>query len=105
MSETAAVALFPKYAAALAGFFGSVVTLSFVKDLPRLAMFSSVGTGAVTAHYVTPLVWVAFPVFQGQFGVAFVLGILSMNLIPGLMKVGEEFAKSPLNLIRRILKR
>lgn len=105
MSETAAVVLSPKYAAAVAGFLGSVVTLSFVKDLPRLAMFSSVGTGAVTAHYVTPLVWATFPVVHGQFGVAFVLGILAMNLIPGVMKLGEEFAKSPLNLIRRIFKR
>lgn len=106
MSETvAAGALLSKYAAALAGFAGSVVTLSFVKDLPRFAMLTSVGTGAVTAHYLTPLIWLAFPAVTGQFGVAFLVGILAMNLIPGLMKLGEEFAKAPLRFLKNLIKR
>jgi len=106
MSEPLATgALLAKYSALIAGFMGSVVTLSFVRDLPRLAMLTSVGTGAVTAHYITPLVWLSWPALSGQFGISFLIGILAMNLIPGVMQLGEEFSKAPLRFIKNLIKR
>lgn len=106
MSEPiAASALMAKYSALIAGFLGSVVTLSFVRDLPRVAMLTSVGTGAVTAHYMTPLVWLSWPALSGQFGISFLLGILAMNIIPGVMRLGEEFSKAPLRFIKTLIKR
>lgn len=38
-------------------------------------------------------------------GVGFLLGILAMGIIPGLMKIGNDFQKGPITFIKSLIKR
>ncbi len=91
-----------KYAALVAGFAGGVVSLAYLRELSRAQMVLAVLSGAACAGYLTP---VAIPLIAGAIGVAatpalenaaaFLVGLTSMNLIPGLMHLSERFRRDP----------
>ncbi|MBI3146476.1 MAG: peptidase M48, Ste24p [Pseudogulbenkiania sp.] len=87
-----------KFGPVLAGFAGAVVALSYVKPLKPWQMAAAVGTGAVCAAYLTPLachfLLPGLPV-EVQNGIAFLVGVTSMNIVPGLLKLSERFRDNP----------
>lgn len=96
-----------KYAALVAGFAGGVVSLAFLRELNRAQMVLAVLAGSACAGYLTP---VAIPMLARAISIeptpalenaaAFLLGLTSMNLIPGLMRLSEIFRRDPAGAIR-----
>lgn len=85
-----------KFAPLVAGFAGAVVCLSYVKQLTRWQMVAALISGALCAAYLTPVV-AHFVPLPGELytGGAFVVGLVSMNIVPGLLKVSERFRDAP----------
>lgn len=94
-------AIFHKLALPLAGFAGGVISLSFVKELTGKQAMAAVLTGTVTAIYVTPVALHFFGLASAPYenGVAFVIGLTAMNIIPGLLKLSEVFKRDPRSFI------
>lgn len=91
-----------KYATLVAGFAGGVVSLSYVKELSKIQSVLAVITGSLCAGYMTPVVshWMEVaPVLEN--GIAFMLGLTSMNVVPGVLKVSERFRNNPESFIKR----
>ncbi len=92
-------------ATSVAGFVGAVASLSAVQPLTRLQAVLAVFTGAATAAYCAPLIsWY----YEGtpevvENGIAFLLGVMAMRLIPGVIRLAELFGTNPIATIRRIL--
>ena len=93
-----------KLAFAVAGFWGGVVSLSFVKNLTGWQGVMAVFTGVASASYFTPLaVQFLLPADPGaakENAVAFIIGLTAMNIIPGLIKVSEMWKRNPLSTLK-----
>lgn len=94
-----------KLAFVVAGFWGGVVSLSFVKGLTPLQGVLAVLTGIASASYGTPLAahYLLSSVSPNDAlanAIAFVLGLTAMNIIPGLIKLSEFWRKNPLLFIK-----
>lgn len=90
---TAGSAVLAKYGAVIAGFVGAILSLSFLKGLTRKQAGAAVLTGFLSSVFTTPLVVAYFglPVdVESRYGVAFLIGLLAMNLIPVLKSVLER---------------
>ena len=96
-----------KYAVAISGFLGTAVTLSFLDSpLGKLRLVVALASGSLTANYLTPVLgfYLSIPAaIHG--GVGFLLGILAMGIIPGLMKIGDDFRTGPISFVKRLIKR
>ena len=89
-----------KLSVIIAGFIGSVISLSFVRQLTRMQMVAAVGTGTFTANYLTPLAThYAGLTIDMESGAAFLIGIMAMNIIPGFMRLSEIFKTDPRSFI------
>lgn len=96
-----------KYAALVAGFAGGVISLAYLKKLSRTEMVLAVLAGSACAGYLTP---VAIPVIAGALSIpptphlenaaAFLFGLTSMNIIPGLIRLSEVFRRDPAGMLR-----
>lgn len=105
MTEPASV-LGVKYASLVAGFAGGVISLAYLRQMSNLQMCLAVVAGSACAGYLTP---VMMPVLVHLAGIqpspalenaaAFLLGLTSMNLIPGLLKLSEIFGRDPAGTI------
>lgn len=91
-------ALFAKYSVTIAGFWGSILSLGFLKDLTRLQAALAVFTGLGCSTYWTQPVagWLSrtyiIPLDDSFLaGVAFTIGLLAMNVIPGMKAFAERF--------------
>lgn len=93
-----------KLAFAVAGFWGGVVSLSFVKNLTPKQGVLAVLTGIASAGYGTPIaahyVLNTEPSSAMANAIAFVLGLTAMNLIPGIVRLSEIWKKDPLSVIK-----
>ena len=100
-------ALLSKHAVAIAGFLGTAVTLSYLeRPMGKIRMALALAGGSITATFLTPMLgfYLAIPsAIHG--GVGFLLGILAMGIIPGLMKIGDDFRIGPISFIKRLIKR
>lgn len=106
-SSTAAGVLGVKYSALVAGFAGGVISLAYLKELTKAQMVIAVIAGSASAGYLTP---VAIPMLARAIGIdaspafenaaAFLLGLTSMNLIPGLLHLSEIFRRDPAGALR-----
>lgn len=89
----------------IAGFAGGVVSLTYLRGLTALQGVLAVFTGATFAVYFTPIVFsYAFKSTGSsdiENGIAFVLGLTAMNIIPGIIKLSETFKKDPQILFKR----
>lgn len=103
-AETATTYLGVKHSALLAGFIGSLVALTFLRELTRLQMLAALGTGLATSTYLTPLAMYYFSVAQAMNdGVAFLLGVVAMNIIPAVIAITESIKNDPLAIIKKFL--
>lgn len=89
--STTAGVLLVKYGVVMAAFIGSILSLGFLKDMTRGQAGTAVATGFLFSVYLThPVtIWVApkldLVVDDNLLcGVAFVLGLTAMNIIPGI---------------------
>ena len=75
-----------KYGTMLGGFLGALVSLSFITELGWGGRMSAVVTGTATAAYATPVIVAYWSVgAAAENGIGFLLGLTSMNIIPGVM--------------------
>ncbi|GJN50831.1 peptidase M48, Ste24p [Pseudomonas tohonis] len=93
-TSTAAGAVFAKYGVAIAGFAGAVLSLSFLKGLTRkeagLAVLTGFGSAVFTTHFV--INYFGLPAdADSRNGVAFLIGLLAMNIIPVIKAAAERF--------------
>lgn len=85
-----------KLGLAIAGLAGGVVSLSYVKPLNKWQAVLAVFTGAVCAAYLTPLAISYFTLSPaGEHGAAFLIGVTSLNLVPGFIKLSDRFRSNP----------
>lgn len=86
-----------------AGFFGGIVSLTYEKSVTFSRALLMIVTGAVCAGYLPPILnkWLNFG-DSLENGLAFIVGLLSMKLVGGLMKLGERFEKNPLKTIKNL---
>ena len=85
-----------------AGFCGSSVYLVSVQQIGVFRMFSSVGASMLCAVYVSPMV----AEFMGlsvrlEIGVAFLIGLSTMSIVPGLLKSASKASSDPLATIKK----
>lgn len=93
-SATAASVLMLKYGVVIAGFAGAILSLTFLQGLTRRQAFWAFFTGFSSAIFCTPLAVSFFKLEPGgetQYGVAFLIGLLAMNIIPGLKALAGRF--------------
>jgi hypothetical protein len=77
-----------KLASLVAGFAGGVVSLAFVQALTRAQAIGAVAVGSLTAAYMTPAIVQYFNIGPGyENGVAFLIGLLAMQVIPLVQKL------------------
>ncbi|MEB0311523.1 peptidase M48, Ste24p [Pseudomonas sp. 10B1] len=98
MAEPASTAvagvLLVKYGVAIAGFAGAILSLTFLRGLTRGQAASAFFTGFASAIFTTPLAVSFFHITPDggpQYGVAFLIGLLAMNIIPGLKALAAKF--------------
>lgn len=90
---TAGGALLAKYGAVAAAFVGSILSLSFLKGLTRKQAAISVMTGFLCSVFTTPLTIAYFGLpadEHSRYGVAFLIGLLAMSLIPAVKAAAER---------------
>lgn len=94
-ATTAAGALLVKYGVAIAGFAGAILSLTFLRGLTRKQATAAVLTGFLSALFTTSLVVQYFKLptdTDSQNGVAFLIGLLAMNIIPGLKAIAASIS-------------
>lgn len=90
---TAGGAVLAKYGAVIAGFVGAILSLSFLKGLTRKEAVAAVLTGFASSVFTTPFVVAYFGLpgdLESRYGVAFLIGLLAMNLIPAVKAALER---------------
>lgn len=91
-----------KYGYVIAGALGGVLALRHIESLSTMGRIIAVVTGAIVASYGTPALDSLLDLKPDvESGVAFLLGLTAMNIIPGLIRVSEMFKSDPLAFIRR----
>lgn len=95
MAEPISSAIGIKLSSTIAGFAGGIVSLAFIKGLTRFQAVMAVVVGALTANYLTPFAVYKLGVVQPQFqsGMAFVLGLCAMNIIPAIKAGAARFTQ------------
>lgn len=86
-------ALFAKYSVAIAGFAGAILSLSFLRGLTRKQASAAVLTGFLSSVFTTQLVVSYFSLpadADSKNGVAFLIGLLAMNIIPAVKAAAER---------------
>ena len=93
----AATALLIKYGLFIASLVGSVLSLSLLRPLSKQQAAWAIATGFFTAVFTTDLVVAYFGLPGGgdvRNGVAYLIGLFAMNLIPLGKKIAQAFARS-----------
>ena len=92
-----------KFATLIAGAIGGVLSLHYIEDLTTLGRIMAVISGMAMAGYGTPALdsWLNMPNALENI-VAFGLGLTTMNIIPGLLRLSAIFRDDPLGFIRRV---
>lgn len=75
----------------IAGFFGGVASLRYIKELNTPQAISAVFTGTVGANYGTPAILSYVSLEEAlHYPLAFVVGLTALNTIPLLIKTSEN---------------
>lgn len=93
----AAAALLIKYGLFIASLIGSVLSLSLLRPLSKQQAAWAIATGFFTAIFTTDLVVAHFGLpatGDARNGVAYLIGLFAMNLIPLGKKAAQAFAKN-----------
>jgi len=104
MTDPTATLVGVKYSTAIAGFFGSVVALTFAKELTILRLLFAILTGCVTSVYTTDMA-VHYLGIEPTLdnGVAFLIGLTAMALIPVVFSFIEQLKKKTGEIIQKFL--
>lgn len=104
MTDPTATLVGVKYSTAIAGFFGSVVALTFAKELTILHLLFAILTGCVTSVYTTDMA-VHYLGIEPTLdnGVAFLIGLTAMALIPVVFSFIEQLKKKTGEIIQKFL--
>jgi hypothetical protein len=91
-----------KVATAVAGFFGGVICLSWLRGLTQPQAAMAVLTGAVTAAYGTPalMYYLHWSAPLENFA-AFFIGLTAMNSVPAMIELSRLFRNNPTSFLRR----
>lgn len=80
-----------KYGAVVAGVLGSVISLSYAKELTKFRAFTAVAGGAITAVYTAPLIRHYLGLSDGyENAVTFLVGLAAMRAVPALLDAVEK---------------
>lgn len=103
MSDPIEALMGVKGSAVLAGLVGGIVSLSFMRDLTPVKAVLATLSGAASAAYLTPLVVHYLDVeAPAEHAVAFLAGLIGMNILAGVFKLSERFKQRPLDTIRDV---
>jgi hypothetical protein len=93
-----------KAATVVAGFVGAVVSLSAVASLTRTQAGMAVLVGVGTSAYITPAVVYYYTIEAEPLhnGLAFMVGLVAMQVVPGVIRIAEMFKANPLSFIKRM---
>jgi predicted membrane channel-forming protein YqfA (hemolysin III family) len=93
-----------KYSIIIAGFFGSVIALTFAKELTLLRLIFAILTGCVTSIYTTDIA-VHYLGIEPTLdnGVAFLIGLTAMALIPVIFSFIEQIKRKTDEIIKKLL--
>jgi len=97
MEAASTGALLAKYSAVIAGFIGSIMSLTFLKDLTRKQAFCAVGVGFSSSVFTSSFAvsFFGLPADAASMdGVSFLIGLLAMNLVPAVRSMLERLAAS-----------
>lgn len=90
-----------KWSTMMAGFSGSMVSLSYEKKLQVWQMLLFLVSGMAAAMYLTPLTALYFKLPEAtENAVAFLIGLTAMNVLPGLIKLSRRFSSHPEQYLR-----
>lgn len=73
-------------AVAMAGFIGSVLSLSFIDDMGRRQRLVAVISGIVMAHYLSPLIASLFHEENYQETIGFLVGLFGMSICASVFR-------------------
>ncbi|EFO31548.1 peptidase M48, Ste24p [Roseibium sp. TrichSKD4] len=92
-----------KISALVAGLVGAVVSLTFMRDLSPARALLYIITGTACAAYGTPLVvkWLSLT-GPTENGIAFITGMVGMNILAGVFKISERFKREPVKTYHAI---
>ncbi|WP_060494916.1 hypothetical protein [Pseudomonas sp. GTC 16482] len=93
-ASTTAGVLLVKYGVIIGGFAGAILSLTFLRGLTRGQAVAAFFTGFASAVFCTPLAITYFNLGtsgETQYGVAFLIGLLAMNIIPVLKSLVGQF--------------
>ena len=93
-------------AAGLAGLIGATVALlvePFKEGVGIIGRLSALFVGTASSMYLAPALGTAFTLSnQTMTGAGFLLGVVSMSLTVGTIKLGQRFAAKPMEFIKGI---
>lgn len=84
--ETAAVNLDTTKAVIIAGFLGSVLSMSFVDGMGRKQRTLAVISGMIMAHYIAPLMAALFKEEDYQETIGFLVGLFGMSICAAIFR-------------------
>lgn len=85
-----------------AGIVGGFVSLTYERKRSPWQAGLSILTGAVLAGYLGPMAAEYLTMSETTTsGASFLIGLLAMRIIPGLFQLGGQFAKNPLDVIKK----
>ncbi len=88
MTEPVTTTLGLKLGPMIAGFAGGVVSLSNLRSLTYPQALMAVVAGALCANYLTPSAVKVFAIpAELNLGIAFVIGLVGMNIVPAVKAV------------------
>lgn len=94
MEATTAGALVAKYSSVIAGFVGSIMSLTILKDLTRAEALCAIALGFFTSLFTTSFVVSFFNLpsdAESRDGVSFLIGLLAMNIVPAIRTMIKRF--------------
>lgn len=95
-----------KASSLIAGLSGGIISLTYEDKITPYRAAMLIITGGICASYLTPIVidWankIATVGDHAENGGAFIIGLLSMKIVGGLLKLGEKFKRNPEKFIKK----
>ena len=95
--ETSSI-VFNKIVALVASLGGAILSLAFMRGVSWKVALLAIGSGFLCAYFFTDDIAATFGLEHGSVG--FGLGLVSMNLLAGIMSLLQEFGKGPKALLK-----
>ena len=93
-----------KLGIAAAAAMGAIISLVSTRHLTPIQAIISLFVGFSTSVYMTPFVVSYLQVSPNlENGIAFVFGLIGMNIVTGVLMVTDRFSKNPLDTVKKII--